>query len=148
MYSNRKLDSFLKFQALTILFQFSSRYYVCSSTLRIKSGPFRMTYNSRLPNGPLPLYQANIKKVVTALKWRRNGKLYLFFRNYAGEGLFSRFDFKKNKLDQNWWTGATKWRTSERWTGLPKEGPDAAVSSDRYGTYFFLGNRVIKYNDR
>lgn len=136
-------------EEFTVLFT-GETYSVYTKDLVLKSSGHSI-HQLRNENGernPLQLdFPTNVKQIHATVKWQRNGKLYMFYR-HNGVGYYRRYNLEKQRFYRSRRTRKVDWNTAKRWKGLPTQGPDAAVSCKRRGTYFVTGNNVYGFDDR
>jgi len=76
-----------------------------------------------------------VTKLDAAMTWK--GKIYFFFK-YHSTGYFSVYNPVSKRMGVNY-----PRRTIDEWSGVPLQGPDAAVSTSS-GTYFAVGSQLYK----
>lgn len=116
-------------------------YTLYKGFMRKHSGP----HSIHDQTGPLKVaFPPDVKYISAAMNLQiKEGKLYFFFRQH-GIGKYYRYDTKAQTFDSR----APKLVTLG-FSGIPKSGPDAAISSKRTGrTYFIADDDIYQMNDK
>jgi len=131
------VSSSRKFQ---ILFK-GDKYSLYTSFMRKHSGPHSI-YDA---SGPLKVeFPSYVKKINAAMRFRKKvGKVYFFFR-LNDRGYYYRYDTRRRVFDAGYPKAVT-----QGFINIPTSGPEAAISSKRTKTTYFVANNLIyKMDDR
>lgn len=117
-------------------------YTVYTSFMKKVSGPHSIYEET----GPLKVkFPRYVKKFNAIYKPHTDeSKIFFFFRlGSERKGYYYEYDTKKQQF-----LGRGVNRVSDTFSKFPSSGPDAAISSQRLGTYFILGKRIYKIDER
>jgi len=117
------------------------RYTLYKGFMRKHSGP----HSIHDASGPLKVaFPRDVTNINAAMNLQsKDGKVYFFFRQ-NNIGMYYRYDAKTQTFDDEY-----PREVSRGFHGVPKSGPDAAVSSKRRGrTYFITDDKLYRMDDR